>query len=166
MLEMVKKGSCPKKNECIFPHIMDNARPNSNKVCFFEMVAPGNCRRGGECRFRHDISDVERNDELFKSEVEQERVSKKPVCINEYRRKNSCLKGCACVFRHDISEQERSSPSLRGKMNEKWSKITGKAVGDNKVATKAPQPDDNVTVQQLSAFMSEIRDIVNNSRRP
>ncbi len=160
---MVMKGSCPKKNDCFFPHVMNNPRRIHRKVCFYEIIAPGNCRRGAQCHFTHDINETERTDEDFKTHVERERLAKKPVCINEYHQRNSCLKSETCTFRHNITEQERMCPETQKKMEEKWKKITGKST-NRKVPTE--KTVSSSVVDEMRDFMREIREIVYKPRYP
>ncbi len=156
---MVIKGSCPKKNECMHPHIMVNDRKHKRKVCYFEMVAVGNCRRGSECHFPHDITEDERNNVQFRKEVEEECLLKKNMCINEYMRTNSCLKKEACSFRHSISTKERQCPATQEKMTQKWRQITGKTVKPAAIVTThgTQQVPPLHVVEEMRTFMGEMK---------
>ena len=175
VLEMVSQGSCPKKNECMFPHVIrtDESKQKhakKSKVCFFEMEAPGNCRRGEQCHFRHNITDEERNDGQFRKQVDEERMAKKSICINEYMQTNSCLKKDSCTFRHSITDRERNCSTTQENMELKWCKITGKNA--RSTHTNAAKPTrkhllegDDLTMQEMRTFMMELKNWMT-GRRP
>ena len=81
--EMVGKGTCPKRNECLYPHLKDSAlkRQSSKKgICFRELEGPGKCIRGpDECRYSHEITDEHRKDKEYREKVQHERQSKKSI---------------------------------------------------------------------------------------
>ncbi len=155
IFEMVKKGSCPKKNECRYPHLdwSNSARHDKHgKVCFYEIVAPGNCERGDACHFRHAITEDERNSVQFRQKVEEERKSKKGMCVNEYIQRNSCMKKNGCTFRHDIREEERQCPDTRERMHQRWCKVTGKNTKPTSNTTEPLQ-----VVEEMKKFMFEVK---------
>ena len=163
--EMVKKGSCPKKAQCNHPHLKDVPRGAKKKVCFRELETPGSCpRQPHECHFSHSITDADRKNPDINKQFEQEKLSSKRICVNEYREPKSCHKGEKCGFRQEISEKERTCEVLKEKMNQKWSRITGKATEDVTNETDKATISD-VFIQEFRTFMKEIKSLVNNPGR-
>ena len=136
------------------PSEMDR-KPKAKNIsyCFKEVMVAGSCPRGRSCRFSHDVSDVNRNDEIFLRKMREEKLSKASKCVNEYRKPGSCIKGASCSFGHIISDVERNDPEIRKKMQSKWSFLVEKRK-DNNINSEGTK-----TVHK-SEVTSEIREVV------
>ena len=159
--EMVKKGSCPRKNECDHPHLKD--KPSSaKKICFREMEGLGRCPRGENCRFSHNITDTEKESPELQRQANLHKNSSHLICVNEYRQERSCRKKDKCIYRHNISDDERKCVSLQEKMKEKWERITNKSDPENKSTDETskvelPKP----FMEEFRMFMKEMRALTN-----
>ena len=167
VIEMAGKGTCPKKNECMFPHL--NAAANGNqsskkKLCYDEFEQAGKCTRGPTCKFSHNITEEQRNNVELQRIMLDSKQTRKGICINEYRCQNSCLKGERCTYRHNISEQERKSDILKQKMDEKWQSITGQS---NKAKEESLEKSTAIIlIQEFRTLMKKFNKVVSSRHSP
>ena len=172
--EMTLKGSCP-GNPCKYEHNHSKISLTSKqgtRICFRELAAKGSCHWKSQCRFSHNITEEQRNDEIFIQRQMAVKDQKASKCINEFRQRGSCHRKGMCPFSHKIEQGERGNEENRKKMEERGTVLKKrKEYENNKKEEKSVQSPTFLKEvlalrKEMQDEMKELRELIRGRQNP